>query len=329
MMNNEEDNCVLLNSIDEVNLSHIPQSNNLTILHQNIQGISSNFDKFVTYLSCWNVRPAIVVLSEVWLDTDDQVSHYFIEGYEFYSHISTFTRATGIVVYYSSELVDFNCNLTDCELSGADVLYLQCALSNYNFNLICLYRWHGFDCDRFLSSLDSVVARSTTCDTVLIGDVNINILINDDNKVDSYLEILSCYGFEPVINIPTRVTETTATLIYHVFIRSRTFTHFVRGAVIETLIGDHRAVSLTLRSNTMSNIEGANSSVSGPANTSASGSATANRIFVDGEDIKPLIFGNMKDLQQGQLYDMKAVRRLTTRYGEKITIGLEKEHEIL
>lgn len=56
---------------------------------------------------------------------------------------------------------------------------------------------------------------------IIMGDLNIDILNEDDNNIVEYLNCLSLYGFQSFINHPTRVNNISSTCIDHLFIKSK------------------------------------------------------------------------------------------------------------
>ena len=59
---------------------------------------------------------------------------------------------------------------------------------------------------------------------ILLGDFNINLLKSDsDNSVSNFLDILGSFSLLPQIILPTRVTNTSKTLIDNIFVDSSTF----------------------------------------------------------------------------------------------------------
>ena len=60
---------------------------------------------------------------------------------------------------------------------------------------------------------------------LLLGDFNIDLLkLNDKILIKDYLDNFFSQGFYPLITLPTRVTETSATLIDNVFINRLIYT---------------------------------------------------------------------------------------------------------
>ena len=53
----------------------------------------------------------------------------------------------------------------------------------------------------------------------MLGDVNINLLSEDNDKVNTYLNSYLAYNFIPCITLPTRITDHSISLIDHIFIK--------------------------------------------------------------------------------------------------------------
>jgi hypothetical protein len=52
----------------------------------------------------------------------------------------------------------------------------------------------------------------------IIGDINIDFLkYNDHPKTEEYLDMLYSNNLVPLITKPTRITNNTATLMYHIY----------------------------------------------------------------------------------------------------------------
>ena len=82
----------------------------------------------------------------------------------------------------------------------------------------------------------------------MTGDININLLNIDGAITTDYLSSVLSYGFIPFITRPTRITEYTATLIDHIFLRLpvRKMTTPVNSGVLFNDITDHLPVFLLL-----------------------------------------------------------------------------------
>ena len=80
---------------------------------------------------------------------------------------------------------------------------------------------------------------------ILLGDVNANYLVRDDSK--EFKSILSLYGFEQMVQKPTRITESTETLID--IIATNNSQNLIDNDVIPTSIGDHDMVGCVRKVN--------------------------------------------------------------------------------
>ena len=52
----------------------------------------------------------------------------------------------------------------------------------------------------------------------LLGDFNIDLLEFNNNEVGKYIDSLTSLNFFPTISLPTRITDTTATVIDNIFV---------------------------------------------------------------------------------------------------------------
>jgi hypothetical protein len=72
----------------------------ITILNQNIRSLRQNFDMFLCEVSSLKFSPHFIILTEVWIFTDE-VNLFNIDGYNVFS-CNSFYRAGGVVVYAKS-----------------------------------------------------------------------------------------------------------------------------------------------------------------------------------------------------------------------------------
>ena len=91
-----------------------------------------------------------------------------------------------------------------------------------------------------------------------MGDFNIDLLKVDENRpTHDYLELIYSYSILPTIYKPTRITETTATIIDNILTNDE---NVIKSAIIVTDITDHFPTVLTTR-NTLSNSFGSTKKV--------------------------------------------------------------------
>ena len=107
-----------------------------------------------------------------------------------------------------------------------------------------VYRPFG-DKDLFLTKLsahvENLLQEEKDTDIIIVGDINIDLL-NDNIHSEKLLDITIQMGFLQQVTLPTRVTDTTASLIDHVYTRSK------RSLVTDVISSDIADHYLTLTS---------------------------------------------------------------------------------
>ena len=77
----------------------------------------------------------------------------------------------------------------------------------------------------------------------VMGDFNIDLLqYNTNHKTNLFLDDIFSLGFVPVILKPTRITDTTATLIDHIY--TNNISELKQSAIVITDVADHLATSV-------------------------------------------------------------------------------------
>ena len=77
-----------------------------------------------------------------------------------------------------------------------------------------------------------------------MGDLNYNLLDDDDNKVHTCVDTFFEFGLYPLINVPTRFCDSTATVLDHFW--TNIVDKPLKSAVILDPVADHLPVYLNL-----------------------------------------------------------------------------------
>ncbi|XP_071941144.1 uncharacterized protein [Antedon mediterranea] len=84
----------------------------------------------------------------------------------------------------------------------------------------CFYR--PPTCKAFLENLESSFLNlRSDCELYLLGDFNINFNSQDEPLLKRYKDVLSLFNCSQIIDIPTRITDTTATTLDHIITNSK------------------------------------------------------------------------------------------------------------
>lgn len=195
--------------------SQLTVSNNLVIFHCNIRSIRANFDELMVLLNSSLKYIHVIVLTEIWI-SENEVQLYQINNFKSFGCCRDVNRSGGVLVYVNNNL-DFSINL-DWNIISAEGLILYS--KNLKLGLIAMYRSHSYTADFYINELGSLLKTLKFDNSVIIGDININIL-EETRQSNDYLNLLSENGYSSLINTPTRVSDVSETCIDHIFLKNR------------------------------------------------------------------------------------------------------------
>ena len=111
-----------------------------------------------------------------------------------------------------------------------------------------IYRKPNTDVGQFQNSLLGVLEELNVGRTniVLIGDFNIDVSQTNNQKVCDYLSMIESIGMQQVISSPTRVTDSTSSVIDHIY--TNVYNPTIHSGVIETDISDHFPIFIIFES---------------------------------------------------------------------------------
>ena len=87
---------------------------------------------------------------------------------------------------------------------------------------------------------------------VIVGDINIDLLkFNSHEKTNSYLDLLCSQGYLPCITKPTRISQSSSTLIDHIY--SNHVQMHSQSGIIVTDVADHYGTYYILQQKHLTN----------------------------------------------------------------------------
>jgi hypothetical protein len=237
---NLNDNCCYVNSFKEI-LEHYNDINinkTLKIVHQNIRSARKNFDNFLSHIIKNIDEIDVIVLTEIYI-YQKELKFYNIEGFHLFAKPREFNRGGGIIIYVKNDL---KINEINIELLSTESLILNL---NNCVNIVALYRPPSNCKKTFLDELKNKILKNKELNnTIIIGDININILDNDDRDCEKYVDILAKSGFECNINLPTREEVNkegvlSSTCIDHIYSKVNANCAIDKSFIITHKITDH------------------------------------------------------------------------------------------
>ena len=171
-----------------------------------------------------DIKFDVIGLTETWLKENNK-DLYGLPGYSKPEHSCRTDRPGGGVALYLKSSIEYilrnDLKLTD---NYSDSVFIEIDKSVYktdkNIIVGCIYRPPGGDLRLFNSHMESALSTIGKENKLiyLMGDTNIDLLKSGEHTLTSdFLDVLYSHNLIPLITKPTRVTQTTATLIDNIF----------------------------------------------------------------------------------------------------------------
>ena len=214
-------------SIDDfnVNMSDFLNDNSFFLLQTNIRSISKNFTAFKLFISSLIRKPCCICISETWIKPNIACL-YDLTDYKQILCPRSAGKGGGVAIFintkYDFEIINLS-SFLNLKLFECVAIEVCCDSDKCNHVIVSVYRPPNSNLDNciseFLDLLDFLAKKFHNRKIVISGDTNFNLLkVNDNPKIKDFINNLKMYNFIPVINKPTRITNTTSTLIDNSFI---------------------------------------------------------------------------------------------------------------
>ena len=221
--------------------------NQFTVLSLNCQSLGAKFDKLILFLNKLrqnNILISALCLQETWFGDDDRLSLFQIENYNCISKQKHCSEHGGLSIYLHHDYFFEYYNIFD-NWEVWEGQFIKILNNNNTKNIILgnIYRPPKGMTDevlqQFINELQSVLVdiNKTKSIVIIAGDL-INLLkMYDRHLFQEYFEMLISYNLIPILSLPTRVTDTSATLIDNIFINLNK--DLYSSGIIITDISDH------------------------------------------------------------------------------------------
>ncbi len=214
----------------------------LSIFHMNIRSLSLHHDEFHTLLSNLNVDFQVIGLSEIKVSNNAPLTtNVNLPGYNFHYTASN-SAAGGVGIYVKSNL---KANVrNDLSFSNDDFETIWIEIENSkakNVLCCCAYRHPSTDISAFSDHLQeklSMIENENKL-TFIMGDFNINLMNYDNHaQTNDFINLMFSHHLQPSVLHPTRITDTTSTLIDNIFVNTAVDSNIQSGNIL-SLISDH------------------------------------------------------------------------------------------
>lgn len=215
-----------------------------TIFHVNIRSISKNIDELLIFLSQFNKEFDIIALSETFQIFDTSI--YNINGYKMLYNQGTLNKNDGVIIYIRSNYV-FQQKID--KIGEINAITLDVKLDQNNTVVVTtLYRPPSTNVYSFNTNLLNYITNLNYRGThILVGDININILSEENDFVQDYLNTLCTHGYISYINDYTRIHNESKACIDHFFVKTENLNTKIRSIIFKQNITDHFPTMLLLK----------------------------------------------------------------------------------
>lgn len=216
--------------------------NSFKIYHVNVASVKKKFDQLQVIFGALSSDIDCIVLSEARITTYANLDLYRMHNYNMFYTTSHFRQNDGVIIYVRKDLS------SSCEekvIIDSNCLLVKIIKAKKEFIVMGIYRSPNGLSSNFLLGLPNLISQIRGCNAVarvLVGDINLNIINQQDPNVEDYLNMLSENGFTSFCNLPTRGDR----CLDHMFVspcigdRGKVF-------VLESGLSDHSAVLFKMK----------------------------------------------------------------------------------
>ena len=200
--------------------------NQTKIIHFNIRMLSKNRGKLMAFLNNMETKPDIIMLSEIGREGGRYLKHTFPDyNYEYDTTQNNSYGGVAILAdkyKYNMIVKEDNYMIKTCKCAKCNFenKWVEICSDDSKFILGCIYRHPNGNINHFREALCKTLEKiPDTTQCIIGGDLNINLIHIQEQEVSDYVTDLMAKGFFPKIYLPTRITDSTCTLIDHLFVK--------------------------------------------------------------------------------------------------------------
>ena len=195
---------------------------NLSVFHMNIHSLNKNNEELCQFLSTINHEFDLLVLSEIW---SYNIIHFqnLIPGYNFYYDLPDSSNVGGVGIYVRNTLqhtVIDRYKIFNTDQCRVENLWMEVTKDCSKYIIGGLYRHPGFKVSDFTQKFECVLTQISNhkLPCIIAGDINIDLKkFHSHSDTKTYLDSLIVNNFVPVVVMPTRISDRSATLIDHIY----------------------------------------------------------------------------------------------------------------
>lgn len=215
---------------------------NITFAQLNIRSLVPKFVDLKEHMVSQEYD--ILCLTETWLTPAIGNEIVSVEGYDLVREDRRVGRGGGVCIYIKKSL-SYSIINTDYQ---TEQLWVKTKINGQEIAVGVLYRPPDFAVNTFVDLLELTVTNLLLSNDEIfcLGDFNIDMLKPDSVASQRLSMIFETYGLSQIVNSPTRITLSTATLIDLILTTSESIVQSVHVIPLDHM-SDHELVSCTLK----------------------------------------------------------------------------------
>ena len=224
-------------------------SKDLSLIHINIRSLFHKIDHLQALFDQLIVNFDVICFTESWLN-DSNKNLVNMSGYLGFHSLRINRMGGGISMYVRDKFkikIIHNCTVSNFNL---ETLFLSLIIDSQHFTIATVYKPPQVDFPIFIEAwnfLINTLTSNQSRDLIICGDFNIDLF---SNLSEPFQDAIFSQSFIPIINKPTRITDTSATLIDNILINNPS--NFTSGILLYD-ISDHLPIFIIRKHILMNN----------------------------------------------------------------------------
>ena len=215
-----------------------------TMLNLNIRSLDKNFSSLVALLHMLDYDIDIITLTEIGRKNISNRINLLKNEYECEFIMPKTKKCGGACIFIRKNMQYHVRNDLSLACVDAEDVWVEAEVGDKKVIIGSVYRHPGTNLKNFKNCLDKTLHKidNVTCNSFVCGDFNVDgMKMNTDSKISEFYECLMTLNFIPTIILPTRITDTTMTLIDNIFMKfdRRNVNDMVVSGNIYSDISDH------------------------------------------------------------------------------------------
>ena len=210
----------------------------ISMVFNNIDGNSSNFDSFIADLSQYKNKFSIIAIAETNIE-ENHKNLYQICNYnaEYNSKFTGKRKGSGLGIYIHE---NFQFHKIDkfCQCSqNLESLFVEITNTENPITVGVIYRPPSGKLSEFYAELEALMKVLPDKNVMISGDYNVDLF---QSSASSFEQTIYSYNFVPTISVATHERSSNPSLIDNILINSTC--NFLKSGILDSKVSDHHPI---------------------------------------------------------------------------------------